>query len=435
MRQRKLTWIVIVAASAFLGVILTQSFWVIKAIRFQKVQLANQTTLALKGFVNRLYDIEGLEDFKSRSFCSDSALASFEIFYNPTMAYMLDSILREEVSVCGLPQDYEYLLFTQNKQVLYGRVISDTAQVLASPFVVPVTCMHREGGILLAIRFIHNNRLIFKQLGGWILLSVLFIIMMLVAFYRVFNLYYSHKRLTELKSDFISNMTHELKTPIATISLSSEMLMKPGVYDNPEKVRKYAALIFSENDRLKRQVEDVLQVTTFEQGHLTLNKEKMDIDEILSYLREIFQVYAEEKGGTFITRKLTSATHISADRQHFINLISNLIDNAIKYSGDKPQVRLEVKNYRLDVKEGLVFIVEDNGPGIPHRYHESLFDKFYRIPTGDRHDVKGHGLGLYYVKTIALAHGFKVWFRSQEKKGSSFFVFVPFDNDKNPEKI
>lgn len=435
MLHRKPTFIVIIAAIAFLGVILTQSFWVIKAIRFQKVQLANQTTMALKGVVNRLYDIEGLTEIKPRGFCSDSALASLDVFYKPALAHTLDSILKEEVSECGLPREYEYLVFTHNKKVLYGRVTSDTPQVLASPFVVPVTCMHREGGIMLAIRFPNNHQLVLKQLGGWILLSVLFILMMLGAFYRVFVMYYSHKRLTELKSDFISNMTHELKTPIATVSLSSEMLMKPGVYDNPEKVRKYAALIFSENDRLKRQVEDVLQVTAFEQGHLALNREKIDIDEILAYLKEIFQVYAEEKGGEFITRKLTSFSHIFADRQHFTNLLSNLIDNAVKYSGDKPQVRLEVKNYRLDDKEGLVFVVEDNGPGIPHRYHDSLFDKFYRIPMGDRHDVKGHGLGLYYVKTIAQAHGFKVWFRSQEKKGSSFFVFVPIDDEKKSKRI
>ncbi|MEJ5302645.1 MAG: HAMP domain-containing histidine kinase [Bacteroidales bacterium] len=430
MLKKRLVWVVMSAAFAFTGIVLTQTYWVVNAIRYQNEQFANQVNVALKSVVNRLYDTQGITDLRPTSFCSDSSAEASSVFYNPALAKVLDSLLTLEMAECGLPQEYDYLVFSEDKSHLFGRVKSDTSGVLASGFVVPVTCIHREGGILLAVRFQGLNERIFGRLKGWILLSVLFILMMLMAFYYVLQMYFSQRQLAELKADFISNMTHELKTPIATISLSSEMLLKPEVYEHPEKVKKYAALIFSENDRLKRQVEDVLQVTVFEQGRLTLKKEVINIESLLANLQEIFQVYAEEKGGKLITRKLCSAETLFADPQHFTNLLSNLIDNAIKYSGEKCMVRLEVKNYKLHEKEGLLFIVEDNGPGIPFRFQGKIFEKFSRIPTGDRHDVKGHGLGLYYVKTIAEAHGFEVWFKSHDKRGTSFYVFVPLERQK-----
>ncbi len=429
MLKKRLIWVVILAAIAFTGIVLTQTYWVIRSIRYQNVQFANQVNIAMKGLVNRLYDISNIPVLKSTTFCRDSIGGDTQYFFSPSLTRVIDSLLAIEVLECGLPQEYEYLVFTSDKQHFFGRVKSDTAGLMASPYVVAITCMHREGGILLALRFLDRNQVVFEKLKGWILLSVVFILMILWAFYYILKMYFTQKKLAEMKADFISNMTHELKTPIATISLSSEMLLKPGVNDDPEKVKKYAALIFSENDRLKRQVEEVLQVTAFEHGRLSLKKEPINIEMLFAHLREIFQVYAEEKEGILITRKLCSADTFVADYHHFTNLLSNLIDNAIKYSGDKSVVRIEVKNYRLDGREGLLFLVEDNGPGIPHRYQGEIFDKFYRIPTGDRHDVKGHGLGLYYVKTVAEAHGFKVWFKSHENKGSIFYVFVPFENE------
>jgi len=429
MLKKRLIWVVILAAVAFTGVVLTQTYWVVRSIRYQNVQFANQVNIAMKGVVNRLYDISNIPVLKPLSFCSDSSGGDALVIFSPSLIRAIDSLLSIEVLECGLPQEYEYLVFTNDKQHFFGRVKADTAGLMASSFVVPITCIHREGGILLTMRFSDRDKVVFEQLKGWILLSVVFILVMLWTFYYILKMYFAQKKLAEMKADFISNMTHELKTPIATISLSSEMLLKPGVNENPDKVKKYAALIFSENDRLKRQVEEVLQVTAFEHGRLSLKKEPINIEMLFAHLREIFQVYAEEKGGTLITRKLCSAETFKADYHHFTNLLSNLIDNAIKYSGEKSVVRLEVKNYRMDAREGLLFLVEDNGPGIPHRYQAELFDKFYRIPTGDRHDVKGHGLGLYYVKTVAEAHGFKVWFKSHENKGSIFYVFVPLEDE------
>lgn len=428
MLQKRLIWVVLLAAIAFTGVVLTQTYWVLSSIRYQKVQFANQVNIALKGVVNRLYDMKGVPDLKPSSFCADSSIVDLSAFFNPVLSRTIDSLLKVEIDECGLPPEFDYLVFTNDKKHCFGKVKADSAGVMDSPFVVPITCIHHEGGILLSVRFSQKDNLVYVKLKGWIFLSVVFVLMMLEAFYYVLKMYFAQRKLTEMKADFISNMTHELKTPIATISLSSEMLLKAGVNDNPEKVKKYAALIYGENDRLKRQVEEVLQVTAFEHGRLSLKKEPINIEMLLAHLRDIFQVYAEEKGGTLITRKLCSAETFIADYHHFTNLLSNLIDNAIKYSGEKPVVRVEVKNYRIDASEGLLFMIEDNGPGIPHKYQGDLFEKFYRIPTGDRHDVKGHGLGLYYVKTIADAHGFKVWLKSHEHRGSIFYVFVPHNN-------
>ncbi len=428
MQHKKLIWVVLLAGLALIGIVLTQTYWAVRSIRYQTIQFDNQVSLLLKGMVNRLYDLNG-ESLSLPTYCLDTAEDESQLFLNAKLAQILDSLLLVESAECGLPQDFEYLVFTRDQKLLFGKVKTDTNAIMASQFVVPITCIHKGGGILLAVNFPEKDHWIFEKLIGWIFLSVVLILLMLWAFYYIISMYFSQKKLSDMKADFVSNMTHELKTPIATISLSSEMLLKASVYNNPEKVKKYAALIFGENDRLKRQVEDVLQVASFEHGKISLKKEQINIDALLTHLWEIFHVYVEERSGIFQTRKLCSAETIFADYHHFTNLLSNLIDNAIKYSNERPQIRLEVKNYRKDEKDGLIFLVEDNGPGIPHRYQSLLFEKFYRIPTGDRHDVKGHGLGLYYVKMIAEAHGFKVWFKSQESKGTTFYVFVPTNHE------
>jgi two-component system phosphate regulon sensor histidine kinase PhoR len=217
-------------------------------------------------------------------------------------------------------------------------------------------------------------------------------------------------------------MTHELKTPISTISLSSEMLLKDGVQNDAEKLQRYASIIYKENKRLENQVERVLKVAKLDKSEVVLTKTNLEVHALLEEVKDHFQFNQEDKGGSIVMELKADRDNISADEVHVSNVIYNLIDNAIKYSLEKPEIQVTTYNS----KEGICIEVKDNGIGIKKEDLNNIFDKFFRVHTGNRHDVKGFGLGLYYVKTIIEAHNGKVLVKSQVGKGTTFTVCLPF---------
>jgi two-component system phosphate regulon sensor histidine kinase PhoR len=227
-------------------------------------------------------------------------------------------------------------------------------------------------------------------------------------------------RLAEVKTDFINNMTHELKTPISTISLSAEMMMRlPEI--TAEQVQKYASIIYKENKRLEHQVERVLNVAKLDKDQVVLNKDQFDVNELLDEVKENFELHHFEKGGV-IHIELNADNHIiQADAVHLTNVIYNLLENAVKYCESVPNITIQTRND----KQGIWIEIEDNGIGIKKENLSLIFDKFYRVPTGNLHNVKGFGLGLYYVKLIVDAHGGKVNVKSTPGKGTTFSLFFP----------
>jgi two-component system, OmpR family, phosphate regulon sensor histidine kinase PhoR len=225
-------------------------------------------------------------------------------------------------------------------------------------------------------------------------------------------------RLSEIKNDFINNMTHELKTPISTISLSSEMLMRLEVADF-EKVNKYAGIIFKENKRLEQQVERVLNVAKLDKDQVILDKELIDLHEILSEVKENFELHQLHKGGSIKLELGATNAKIKADPVHITNVIYNLLDNAVKYCDGNPIIIIATSNNR----GGLKIDITDNGIGIKKENQRLIFQKFYRVPTGNIHNVKGFGLGLYYVKLIMNAHLGKIEIKSAHAKGTTFSLF------------
>jgi two-component system phosphate regulon sensor histidine kinase PhoR len=237
----------------------------------------------------------------------------------------------------------------------------------------------------------------------------------------VIRLMFRQKRLSEIKSDFINNMTHEFKTPIATISLSSEMLLKPDINKFPYKTKRYASVIFDENTRLQKQVDQVLQLSVLEKGHFKLKRKEIDIHRIIRKMVEHFSVKVKKKGGQINIRLDADPHHINVDKTHISNIISNLIDNSIKYSSGAPEVNIHT---RTDGRDMLI-IISDNGIGISTENQKHIFKKLYRVPTGNIHDVKGFGLGLFYVKTMVEAHGGTIKVKSELHKGTSFTITLP----------
>lgn len=251
----------------------------------------------------------------------------------------------------------------------------------------------------------------------------LFIIVALVTVFFAYTLIviFRQKKLSEVKTDFINNMTHELKTPISTIGLSSEMIMRTKVADEPDKVQKYAQLIYKENKRLQNQVERVLNVAKLDKDAISLTKEEFDVHELLEEVKDNFEFNQNGKGGQVLL-ELNAQNHVlKLDPVHISNVVFNLVDNAIKYCKKDPEIKLLTS----EDKKYFTLEVQDNGIGIKRENLKFIFDKFYRVPTGNLHDVKGFGLGLYYVKLIVESHGGTIQVKSTPGVGTTFTLKFP----------
>ncbi|MDC3253043.1 HAMP domain-containing histidine kinase [Crocinitomicaceae bacterium] len=232
------------------------------------------------------------------------------------------------------------------------------------------------------------------------------------------------KKLSEVKTDFINNMTHELKTPISSIGLCSEMIMKTDSSLEPHKIQKYASLIFKENKRLEHQVERVLKVAKLDKHDVVLEKEKFNIHDFLIELKNNFDFNQDETGVTLDLKLNAVDQIITVDPVHISNVISNLVDNAIKYCNTVPKITIKTQQ---DSKNFYIQII-DNGIGINRENLKMIFDKFYRVPTGNLHDVKGFGLGLYYVKTIIDGHKGNISVKSTTGIGTTFTLKLPIQS-------
>jgi two-component system phosphate regulon sensor histidine kinase PhoR len=216
-------------------------------------------------------------------------------------------------------------------------------------------------------------------------------------------------------------MTHELKTPISTISLSSELLLRLEFPQDEEKMRKYASIIYKENKRLEKQVERVLNIAKLDKDKVILNKEEVDLIAILEEVKENFNFNQAQGGGQIFLKHAEQQALLNADPVHLTNVLFNLVDNAVKYCKLSPEIQMSVQAE----KEGYRIEIQDNGIGIRKEDQKLIFDKFYRVPTGNIHDVKGFGLGLYYVKLIVDAHHGKIEVRSNPDKGTTFSIWLP----------
>lgn len=249
------------------------------------------------------------------------------------------------------------------------------------------------------------------------------VILVLIFFSYTGSVILKQKRLSEIKTDFINNMTHELKTPISSIGLSSEMIMRTETLNDPEKILRYAGLIYKENKRLENQVERVLKIAKLDKSEIELSKEAFDLEEFLIELKDNFEFNQEERPIEIELRLQLPNGPIHVDPVHISNVFFNLVDNAIKYCHHSPLVKITAW---MDKKQ-VTIEVADNGIGIKRENLKMIFDKFYRVPTGNVHDVKGFGLGLYYVKTIVEKHDGTITVKSSPDVGTTFTVKLPVE--------
>lgn len=253
------------------------------------------------------------------------------------------------------------------------------------------------------------------------LLTTIIIVIFIVTLWVIFR----QKRLSEIKNDFVNNMTHELKTPISTISLASQMLNDKSIPVENKNLSHISRVIETESKRLGYQVEKVLQMAVLDKGRLKLREKVVDVHEIIHSAVNNFGLQVEKRGGSLTWNPDAKKSVIKADEVHLTNVISNLLDNAVKYCKEKPEIELSTRNEN----DKLVITIKDHGIGISKEDQKRIFEKFYRVPTGNLHNVKGFGLGLSYVKKIIEIHNGSIDVKSEPNKGTRFDIFLPlYDN-------
>ena len=246
----------------------------------------------------------------------------------------------------------------------------------------------------------------------------------IAAYYSAIRQLITQRQISEIKNDFINNMTHEFKTPIATINLALDAIKNPKIISDEEKVLRYIQMIRDENKRMHAQIENILRISKLEKKELDIPKEKVELTEVLEVAIDHVSLLIEDREGKLNTHFNTTRDSVLINPTHFTSVFVNILDNAIKYSHNAPVIDIYTEN----IKDTIVVKIKDQGSGMSKTATKKIFDKFYREHTGDLHNVKGHGLGLAYVKQIVDDHNAQVYVESEKGKGSTFIIKIPLIN-------
>ena len=328
--------------------------------------------------------------------------------------------LANELNSKGISTDFKYGIYSNGlaTQVKSGYFRKEVGK----SYMVPMfTDAEGNSNYQLYVTFPQKKNYILGSISKILALSVFFVLIIILAFVSALYQLIKQKQVSEIKTDFINNMTHEFKTPIATINLALDAIKNPKVIADQEKVMRYVNMIREENKRMNAQVENVLRISKLEKNQLDVNKEKVDVHDLLNEAVKHVDLLVKDKGG-YIKMKLNAeSTEILGDHFHFTNVIVNMLDNAIKYSEVVPKIDILTEN----TAKHIIIKVKDQGIGMVKSVQKNVFKKFYREETGNIHNVKGHGLGLAYVKKIVEIHQGEVYVESEKGIGSTFTIKLP----------
>lgn len=419
MRRQQVRFLVLLGAISIIGILSVQSYFLFKAWNIKEKQLNQSLVIALKTVAEKISHLNQT-NLTYGNPVRQMTSNYFVVDVNSVIdANVLEYYLKSEFERLNIKTDYEYAIYDcHTDRMVYGDYISATGSG-DKPRLGNNLPKYHEYLYYFGIRFPGLRSTIAGDMTLLFFFSAILVISVFFFVYAIFVIL-QQKRFSEMQRDFINNMTHEFKTPISTINISAEVITHPDILQDPQRLFKYGSFIRQENLRLNLLVEKVLQIARIEKGGVELKKEMIDLNSLIVTIAENFQsnLHPESKMETYLhPREVT----ISADILHLTNILHNLTDNALKYAGEHPQIRIETRKNQNHVQ----LLFSDNGPGIEPRYHKKIFRKFFRIPSGNIHDVKGFGLGLYYVKIICRAHGWNIRIDNKSIAGSTFIIDIP----------
>ncbi|WP_418262660.1 sensor histidine kinase [Flavobacterium faecale] len=358
--------------------------------------------------------------------------AQFEIFFKDIASVMpleeriskerLHKMIKKELEQYGVKTQFEFAVFNNGEET---KIRSNEFCHKEEGYSVPIFT-DNEGNerYKLFVMFPHKKKFLLSELLSITILSIVFTLIILIAYTSALNQLIRQRQISEIKTDFINNMTHEFKTPIATINLALDAIKNPKIIEDKEKVFKYLQMIRDENKRMHAQVENVLRISKLEKKELDIEKESTNVEDVINDAIEHVSLILEDRGGTITSHFEAARNCVLINEVHFTNVIVNILENAIKYTSGVPEINIYTEN----IKDMILIKVQDNGLGMSKVAQKRVFEKFYREHTGDIHNVKGHGLGLAYVKRIVEDHNGQVYVESEKGKGSTFIIKIPLIN-------
>lgn len=417
MRNNIIQRLVIFGALSIIGIIATQSYWVMKTWDLKEKQFDQTVNIAL---LNTARDLEVLSNstLPDQDLVNRIASNYYVVNINGVInASNLEFYLKKEFEAVALKEDFEYGIYDcHSNRMMYGNYItySPDKDKVTGKRDLPT---YSEFTYYFGVRFPNRTSFILSTMRVTIIFSIVLLVSTAFFIYALLIIL-QQKKLSEMQKDFINNMTHEFKTPISTIKISADVFLNNPLIQADKRLMQYAHIIREQNERLNNQVEKVLQLAKIERNSLELNLERIDLHELIGQITPSLEMKIIELHGQVKMELAANQPIIKADRLHLTNILHNLFDNAVKYSKEAPEVTLRTE----DANGKIRLIVSDKGVGIDKIHHAKVFDKFYRVPTGNVHNVKGFGLGLFYLRNICQAHGWKVNLDSEPGKGTAVSI-------------
>ncbi|HEX6891351.1 MAG TPA: HAMP domain-containing sensor histidine kinase [Chryseolinea sp.] len=410
--------IVMFALFALSGLLVVQINWFVRAYGIQARQFDNKINLVLRSVSDQLLKMD--DDSTSRVNPVINATSnSYYVDFNRYIVYSaLDSLIRKTFREHDMLLPFELTVYEDmSNTVTFGNFYKEGVSSRAE-----ATCLSRDlpkkTSMDFSITIPDKHMSVVADLGVWILSAFAFTVVLVLFGVMIVGLS-RDKKLANVKADFINNMTHELQTPISNISIASEVLRKGSASLSEEKAVHYADIIYKESQRLRFQVEQVLQAAMMEKGEIEWKKTEVNLNAVIEEVVKVFQVRIQNRQGQIMSRLDALKPLVFGDHLHLANIFYSLLDNADKYSPSTPQITVSTRN----TENGILVAIADNGIGIDRDVQQYIFDKFYRATSGNVHDVKGFGLGLTYVREVMKAHQGRVSVSSEENRGSVFELY------------
>ncbi|MBL7138502.1 MAG: HAMP domain-containing histidine kinase [Bacteroidales bacterium] len=424
MNRKALIGIIIIMTIALIGLLGVQLYWIRSASSVKEASFRRSVNEAMAKVV---YKLERLEKRRAAEINPFPGMLSFNkhldysLFITP---YEMDSLISLELNIRGVDTRYQFGIYKPEQDYFIMEKSSDyRKQLIQIGYAYPLFSydMFTTPEYLL-IYFPYERQFLLTELWGMLLISIVLIVVIVYTFSYTITILIRQKKISDMKSDFINNMTHEFKTPISTISLACEALEDKELPRSKAFYDNYIEMIREENSRLSILSERILQAAVLEKGELKMYREMVDLHAVIRDVMKNIRIQVEIKDGDIHTNLRAKPSQLEGDKVHLTNLVYNLLDNATKYTPRRPDIRIRTENSG----QGITLSIQDNGTGISKHEQKKIFDKLYRIPTGNIHNVRGFGLGLSYVKAIVGEHHGKITIDSEMNKGTLFKIYLPY---------